>query len=238
VFKKGYREDGGGPAAVADRHAATAAAASGDGGQPHGGSGPSAGRVAVGAHQGRAAAGKAAAGGAANDDDNIFDDVGTDYKPSVTGKKKAGQQQGDAVNQGQEGEDMEVDDGGGGGGFGAVGGVYGGDDPYAQQGVADAYQQQYGSYQDAAVAYQQQYAAYQQQAAMAAGGSGYGTDMFASAASEPRWRVRTRKAEERAVDYVDDAYGEYYPMAVRSCRVLVQEAVVWRAHTWASLWWL
>lgn len=32
----------------------------------------------------------------------------------------------------------------------------------------------------------------------------------------PKWRVRApRKAEARAVDFVDDAYGEYYPMAVR-----------------------
>lgn len=39
-----------------------------------------------------------------------------------------------------------------------------------------------------------------------------------AAGDEPKWRVRTRKVEERAVDFVDDAYGEYYQLAVRGGR--------------------
>ncbi|KAF5837947.1 hypothetical protein DUNSADRAFT_3668 [Dunaliella salina] len=61
------------------------------------------------------------------------------------------------------------------------------------------------------------YAAEHQYATAAAHGWPQGAaqhqQQAAAQAAEPKWRVRPRRAEEREVDYVDDAYGEYYPMA-------------------------
>jgi IK cytokine len=183
--------------------------------------------------QGAAAAGQPApgsqqAGGqrqskAADEDDDIFGDAGTDYKPSVSGKKKAPQQQQQQQHAGGGGDDMELEEGEappehpqqGPGDYGPAPptGMYA--DPYAVQQHYGQYPDPYGNAQPA-----------WPEAGAAAGyppAPGYPPppdvqqqqqQQQQREADVPKWRVRTRKAEERMVDYVDDAYGEFYQLAV------------------------
>lgn len=140
----------------------------------------------------------------ADDDEDIFGDAGTDYKPSVTGKKKAAPAAGGAGAGG--GDDMEIEEG-------EAAGPLPGPPPPPGPPSAEAYAAAYG-----ADPYAAQYGG-----AAAGGWEQYGAGQYGAAGQavqqqqqqqEPRWRVRTRKTEERMVDFVDDAYGEYYPMAV------------------------
>lgn len=165
---------------------------------------------------GSAAAGarKPAAAAAAEDDD-IFGDAGTDYKPAIK-KKEA---------KGQQAEDMELEEGeappgpapppAGMDAAQAAALAYGAyPDTYGQYG--DAYGAgQYGAGQYGVDPYGGQYAGVWPDAGAAAAAYGaQGAQQQAAAVDEPKWRVRPKKAEERMVDFVDDAYGEYYPMAV------------------------
>jgi IK cytokine len=171
----------------------------------------------------------------ADEEEDIFGDAGTDYKPSVSGKKKAPQEQ---QQQGGGGDDMELEEGeappdqpqAGAGNYGPAPptGVYA--DPYAVQ-------QHYGQYPDP---YGGALPAWPE--AAAAGyppAPGYPPPPPQAEAQQqqqqqqredvPKWRVRTRKAEERMVDYVDDAYGEFYQLAVRFC-----DWVLWAHAGWLS----
>jgi len=146
---------------------------------------------------------------AADDDEDIFGDAGTDYKPVIKKKERPA---------GGAGDDMELDNDQPMAGPApppplppdqAAAMAYGSYDAYGQYQAAG----QYGAYPDP---YGGQYGAWPDAMAgqdQAAAGYGQPPQQQQQAAEEPKWRVRRSKAEERAVDFVDDAYGEYYPMA-------------------------
>ncbi|KAJ9512875.1 hypothetical protein QJQ45_029144 [Haematococcus lacustris] len=159
-------------------------------------------------------------------EEDIFGEAGTDYKPSVAAKPKPS-----VAATAYNAEDMDLEEGemtapgaawaAGQGGSGgtllgptpppAAGGDQGYSDPYTvqqqqayalggQQGV-QLWQGQPGQEGHAMWSERDGYG--QQDAAM-----GYGQQ-----AEGPKWRVRAKKTEERMVDYVDDAYGEFYQLA-------------------------
>ncbi|GFH06586.1 uncharacterized protein HaLaN_01240 [Haematococcus lacustris] len=159
-------------------------------------------------------------------EEDIFGEAGTDYKPSVAAKPKPS-----VAATAYNAEDMDLEEGemtahgaawaAGQGGSGgpllgptpppAAGGDQGYSDPYTvqqqqayslggQQGV-QLWQGQPGQEGHALWSERDGYG--QQDAAM-----GYGQQ-----AEGPKWRVRAKKTEERMVDYVDDAYGEFYQLA-------------------------
>mmetsp|Transcript_30533 Transcript_30533/g.79479 ORF Transcript_30533/g.79479 Transcript_30533/m.79479 type:complete len:577 (+) Transcript_30533:39-1769(+) len=191
-----------------------------------------AGKPAQQQQQGGTPAGKARAPGqtqagaaaAQAEDEDIFGDAGTDYRPSVdpSRKKKAPSQQPSmqAHAAAAGGEDMELEEG-------ETGAPPPPPPPPQQQGMDTAaamaaaaygYTDPYGQSQWGA--YDAQYAAEHQYATAAAHGWPQGAaqqqqqqQQAAAQAAEPKWRVKAKRAEEREVDYVDDAYGEYYPMA-------------------------
>jgi hypothetical protein len=190
--------------------------------------------------------GTAIKGAGDDDDDNIFDDVGTDYKPSVTGKKKPPPPGSETTAGGSaraEDDDMEVEDQEEGEWRPPAppappppppqtqqlqdGGSYAVPRPPPAAGVYAQYDQHAGVYGVGDPAWgQNPYAATAAAAAQGYGdGSGQGglqqqQQVAVAGQEEPRWRVRTRRVEERMVDFVDDAYGEYYPMAVSGRRLL------------------
>lgn len=167
--------------------------------------GGGAGAAAAGAGAGQVPATSEPAGAkptAADEEEDIFGDAGTDYKPVVKKKEKP--------DKGGDDMDIETDQGMAGPAppsippDQAAAMAYGHYDAYGQYqeagqygGYADPYNGQYGAWPDPMAATQAGGYAQQQQQQ-----------------EEPRWKVRRSKAEERMVDFVDDAYGEFYPMAV------------------------
>eukprot|EP00798_Chlamydomonas_sp_ICE-L_P021686 gene21686-28709_t len=166
-------------------------------------------------------AGLTAAAAAADEEDDIFGDAGTDYKPSVSEKKKKALA---AAKNAPSGpglsfeEDMELGDGseapqgaslppgvepGSAAAYAAAAAAYAYPLPPPPSGAPGPAGGEYGAYGQQGYGYGD---------AGGAGAAAGGDGMSAAAKEAERWRVRASKTEEKEVDFEESAYAECYPM--------------------------